>query len=96
VSLLEELVSVIAVSVYGFASMIRTTAAPILTSGIAWTARTSRTDNFLYEVAYGSGTFVEPEMGVNLSLLVDGVDTELVNWILQESSVFPFWGSNRT
>jgi hypothetical protein len=30
------------------------------------------------------GTFVEPEAGESLSLLVDGVDTEVMGWVLRE------------
>jgi hypothetical protein len=30
------------------------------------------------------GTFVEPETGESLSLLVDGVDTEVMGWVLRE------------
>ena len=29
-------------------------------------------------------TFVEPETGESLSLLVDGVDTEVMGWVLRE------------
>lgn len=29
-------------------------------------------------------TFVEPESGANLSLLVDGMDTEVMGWVLKE------------
>ena len=29
-------------------------------------------------------TFVEPETGESLSLLVDGIDTEVMGWVLRE------------
>jgi len=36
-----------------------------------------------YEWFYG-WTFVEPKTGWNLSLLVDGIDTQVMGWVLKE------------
>lgn len=36
-----------------------------------------------YEWFYGC-TFVEPKTGWNLSLLVDGIDTQVMGWVLKE------------